>query len=71
MKTPVPMFNLGSSVYLKLNHEKKGMITGLTVRPGNVMLYLVTWTDPIEELEHWACELSDEQEYRDSSITGG
>lgn len=53
-----PLFPLESTVYLCVNAERKGMVTGHLARPGGVMLYLVTWDDPIEEKEHWACELS-------------
>ncbi len=57
---PIPTYSIGSIVYLRVNQEKRGMVTGYTVRAGNILLYLVTWGDPVEETEHWIYELSDE-----------
>lgn len=54
-----PAFPLESTVYLRVNAERKGMVTGHLARPGGLLLYLVTWDDPVEEREHFACELSD------------
>ncbi len=67
MKLPIPIYDLTSTVYLRINREKKGMVTGLTIRPGGVVLYLVTWGEGVEEKEHWGCELSDEQIYSEGS----
>lgn len=59
MKLPLPAFTLGTTLYLRVNPERRGMLTGLLYRPGGQILYLVTWDDPVEEKEHYACELSD------------
>lgn len=66
MKMPSPTYTIGSTVYLRVNHEQKGMVTGYTVRGGGIILYLVTWGDPITELEHWSCELSDDPVFKAS-----
>lgn len=66
-KLPIPTYSIGSIVYLRANHEQKGMITGYVVRGGGVILYLVTWGDPITETEHWSCELSDDPVFKASS----
>lgn len=53
-----PLYSLGSFIYLRNNAERKGIVTGYTVRPDDLLVYLVTWDDPVDEKEHWACELS-------------
>ena len=63
-KSPVPAFLLASTVYLRINTEaRRGMVTGHVFRPGGVIQYLITWDEPAEEQEHWACELTDEKAY--------
>lgn len=61
MKLPTPAFVMGTRLYLRINSERTGMLTGLVFRPGGTILYLVTWDEPIEEKEHFACELSEEK----------
>lgn len=58
-----PVFTLGTIVYLRVNSERKGMVTGYLVRPGGYLLYLVSWDDPVDEKEHNACELSDTKSF--------
>lgn len=57
--TPAPTFALEQIVYLHVNPERKGMVTGLLLRPKGQLIYLVTWDDPVEEREHQECELSE------------
>ncbi len=63
-----PAFPLSSIVYLHINSERKGMVTGHLYRPGGMLLYLVTWDDPVDEKEHCECELS---ETRIMDLPGG
>lgn len=64
-KQLIPLFTLGSTVYLRVNGERRGMVTGHLYRPGGVLLYLVSWDEPVEEVQHWGCELSDERTFGD------
>jgi hypothetical protein len=70
VKFPVPLFPLGSIVYLRVNAERRGMVTGYMVRPGGLLLYLVSWDEPISEAEHWGCELSDTKTFGDGEGVG-
>lgn len=63
MKLPVPRFEIGSLVYARSSPEMAGMITGYVIRPGNVLLYLVTWAEEQEERECWEIELTSEKGY--------
>jgi len=53
-------FNLGETVYLMLDRDKSGMITGITFRPSSVM-YLVAWTHDFSERSHFDIELTTEK----------
>lgn len=59
IKLPTPLFALGTQLYLRVNAERRGMLTGLLFRPGGQIIYLVSWDEPLDEREHYACELSD------------
>jgi hypothetical protein len=61
VKLPTPEYELCSIVYFKVNPEMKGMVTGYTIRPGGVLLYLVTGGEEMEEKECWGCELTEEK----------
>jgi len=63
MKLPVPLYQLGSTLYLRVNAERKGLLTGLLFRPGGQITYLVSWDDPVDEKEHYACELTDTKSF--------
>lgn len=63
MKLPIPLFDLGSVVFAKINPEQKGLVTGYLVRPGNTIIYLVTWSEDMDEKECWPCELTEEKEF--------
>jgi hypothetical protein len=58
MRLPTPEYDIGSVIYLVVNAERKGMVTGYLVRAEGILTYLVTWDDPVDEKEHWACELT-------------
>lgn len=62
-----PRFALESIVFLRVDAEDGGMVTGLIERPGGVLCYLVTWPDH-EETSHWEAELTSERTF---SGTGG
>lgn len=55
--TDVIKFNIGQEVWLKLDPEKKGFITGITFRPSGHS-YLVTWGT--DEVAHYEFELCSE-----------
>lgn len=55
-------FNPEQIVYLKVDPEQCGMVTGILVRPGHSLSYLVTWADH-EEASHQECELTDEKTF--------
>lgn len=63
MKLPSPQFDLGSIVFSKINPDLKGMVTGYLVRPGSTLIYLVTWSEDLDEKECWATELTEEKEF--------
>lgn len=63
MKMPTPQFDLSSAVYSKINPDFKGMVTGYLVRPGPTLIYLVTWSEDLEERESWGTELTDEKDF--------
>lgn len=56
-----PRFAIASTVYLKVAPENAGMVTGLQVRPGNVLLYLVTFGDEEGERLCYDIELTEEK----------
>jgi len=63
-KLPIPTFTLGSTVYLRIDPESRGMVVGYVVRPENTLTYLVRWAeDGVEEVEHWGLELTAEKDY--------
>ncbi len=61
IKIPIPRWDIGTILYMKVAPEEGGMLTGYIIRP-NSLGYLVTWGDH-EEVTHWECELTDERVY--------
>ena len=55
-----PEYDLGTTVYLKVDTEVVGILVGYVVRPKCDLQYLVTWNDA-EEKAHWSCELTEEK----------
>lgn len=56
MSTDALSFSLGQIVYLKIDTEEKGMVTGILFRPGGYS-YAVTWASSLEESFHYEMEL--------------
>ena len=54
-------FNLAQTVYLVIDGESSGMVTGIVFRPIGVTYY-VTWAD-FNERSHYECELTAEPNY--------
>ncbi len=54
-------FYNGQIVWLKVNPEVSGMVTGVVTRPGGSIQYLVTNSTDLEERFHFPCELSAER----------
>ena len=63
MRLPTPAYPYGATVYLKINTELAGMITGYIFRPGNIIWYLVKWSDGTES-DCLDMELTDVREYK-------
>lgn len=61
---PKISFALGTRVYLKLNAEDAGIITGIIIRVNGV-LYFVSWGDR-SETTHYEMELQTEKEFKTS-----
>ena len=55
-----PVFQLAQTVYLVVNAETIGKVTGILYRQGSIQ-YLVTWCDH-EEISHFDFELTDEKQ---------
>lgn len=53
-------YSLGDTVYLALNSEKFGMVTGILYR-NNGVSYLVTWEHDMGERYHNEIELAKEK----------
>jgi hypothetical protein len=53
-------WDFGQVVWLKVEPEMKGMITGFVLRKDSPVAYFVTWNDA-EETLHFAMELTDEK----------
>lgn len=54
-------FHLGQTVYLAVNAEQQGMVTGILFRP-NGFAYYVTFADG-QERTHYEMELTAEKTY--------
>lgn len=54
-------FNLGDTVYLKLNPSEPCMVTGILFRPGHI-IYKLTWKNA-SETNHYDMELTTEKTY--------
>ena len=57
--TPKPIYQIGQTIYHRADGESRGIITGITIRPGH-FIYYVVWGDR-EEMQHYEMELSDER----------
>lgn len=57
MKIPALRFPAFSHVYLRVNGDARGCVTGYLLRPHCPAQYLVSWDDG-EETQHWAEELT-------------
>lgn len=55
-----PVFQLTQTVYLVVNPETIGKVTGILYRQGSIQ-YLVSWGDH-EEVSHFDFELTDEKQ---------
>jgi len=64
MNTEKVVFILGQIVYMRINQDMEGMVTGITFRPSGVT-YEVTWSD-FEERVHFECELVTEKTFNES-----
>jgi hypothetical protein len=53
-------WNLGKVLWLKIEPDMKGLLTGLIVRPECPPHYLVTWNSG-DETMHYGIELTDEK----------
>ncbi len=51
-------FNNGSIVKHVMCEDEVGMITGITIRPNNSVIYAVTWEDSLTETNHYEIELA-------------
>lgn len=60
MKMPIPRWEPGRILYMKIS-EEPGMLTGYVVRATGIT-YLVSWFEEGER-ECWEFELSDEKVY--------
>jgi hypothetical protein len=58
-----PKFPIGSTVYFRVSPETSGMVTGLLVRPANVIIYVVTFGDELQERYCYEIELTDEKSF--------
>ena len=58
-----PKFLIGDKVYFASNSEHVGIVTGLLVRPDNVLQYYVTWAEDKDETLHYWIELSTERDF--------
>ncbi len=67
--TITPKFALGSTVYLVACESTIGIVTGYTVRPGNVLSYLVSFGTPEGPNEELClqCELTSERTFSPNS----
>lgn len=54
------LFEIGDIVYLRNNSAMTGIVTGLSLRPNNCIVYYVTWQDTCERT-HFGIELSSEK----------
>ena len=53
---PMP-FTFGDLVTHYADEERRGVVTGITLRPNGGEQFLVTWADSMDEMPHFAIEL--------------
>lgn len=58
-----PKFSIGETVYLIVSREMPGMVTGIFLRPGNVIRYGVSFADETEERLCYDIELTNEKAF--------
>lgn len=58
-----PKFPIGATVYLRVAPEQPGMVTGIILRPGNAITYLVAFGDEVQERYCYDIELTDEKAF--------
>ena len=61
VKVDTVEYQFDEIVYLRVNEDKKCMVTGFIFRPGCV-LYIISWSD-LGEKEHYASELTRERSF--------
>lgn len=61
MNTDAVKFDLEEIVYLRIDPEATGIVTGIIYRPTGTM-YMVTWGISNEQ-HHYACELTREKTF--------
>lgn len=66
MSTDALSFAMSQIVYLKIDPEEKGMVTGILFRPGGCS-YAVTWASSIEESFHYEMELVADKAFASTS----
>lgn len=54
------LYSPGQIVYLRVDTDQAGMVTGVIVGPENAVRYLVAWGDRVETPHH-QMELTDER----------
>jgi hypothetical protein len=65
MNNDTVKFTLEEIVYLKIDEDAKGIVTGIIYRPTGTM-YMVTWGMGNEQ-HHYACELTTEKPFVESN----
>lgn len=56
---PRPIYQIGQTIYHRVDGESRGIITGIIIRPDH-FIYYVVWGDRME-MQHYEMELSDER----------
>ncbi len=62
MSTDSLSFSMGQIVYLRIDTEEAGMVTGILFRPTG-HTYAVTWASNLEESFHYDIELTADKAY--------
>lgn len=63
-----PAFSLGQTVYLRIDPERVGMVTGIIIRPGH-QTFLVVWAEDAEESPHYEMELTEDRAFTTTTTT--
>lgn len=62
MMKDVVKFQIGQTVYHKLNSEHPGIVTGILFRPSSV-IYIITWGCDKNEKYHYDVEITEEKSF--------